>query len=103
MRSINQFVCLALLALPAFATPLLPIRRAEGEVKPDSYIVMLKDGYNISGVVKSMTAGMNVTDEWDLMNGFAVTLSGDGVEKLKALPGVSSVDENSAVNTSVRQ
>jgi hypothetical protein len=103
MRSINAFVRLAFLALPVFASEqLLPVKRGDGDVLKDSYIVFLDDGYNLSNVSDSIPQ-MNVTHEWTIVNGFAATLDDQSLDQLRALPGVSSISENPAAQMAARQ
>ena len=105
MRSINVFVRLALLAFPVFASSegLLPVKRADGDVLQDSYIVLLKDGYSVSDIADSM-GEMNVTNEWTVVNGFTVTMpSEEGLSQLRTMPQVLSISENAAVRRAARQ
>lgn len=103
MRSIDAFTRLALLALPVFASGgLLPVKRGDGEVLKDSYIVMLKDGCNVDDITDSIP-NMNITNQWSIVNGFAATLSPDRLEQLRALPNISSISENTAARTAVKQ
>jgi hypothetical protein len=99
----NALVRLALLALPVLASDtLLPVKRADGEVLQDSYVVLLKDGYNLASVAESMP-DVNITHKWTIVNGFAATLTPESLEKLRAQPNVLSISENAAARTSVTQ
>ena len=103
MRSTNPFIRLVLLALPVFASEgLLPVKRADGEVLQDSYIVILKDGYNVANAVDSMP-DMNITHKWTIVNGFAATLTQDGLNQLRAEPNVLSISENAAARSAATQ
>lgn len=103
MRSIDVLIRLTLLTLPAFASrQLLPVKRAEGEVLKDSYVVILKDGYNVANVADSMS-DMNITHRWTIVNGFAATLNEGTLDELRAMPDVSSISENAAARTSAIQ
>jgi hypothetical protein len=103
MRSTNALVRLVLLALPVFASgELLPVKRGDGEVLKDSYVVILKDGYNLASVTDSMSE-MNVTHQWTIVNGFTATLTQDDLNQLRAQPGVSSISENAAARSAAKQ
>lgn len=102
MLSINAFVRLTFLVLPAFASgELLPVKRAEGEPVPDSYVVLLKDGYNVATIADSMP--MNVTHQWTIVNGFSAILGEPELNKLRSDPAVSTISENEVVRISVKQ
>jgi hypothetical protein len=103
MRSIDALIHLTLFALPVFASgKLLPVKRAEGEVLKDSYVVILKDGYNVVNVADSMP-DMNITHRWTIVNGFTATLNEGSLDELRANPDVSSISENAAARTSAIQ
>ena len=103
MRFINASVYLTLLVLPLYAAEqLLPVKRSDGEVLRDSYVVLLKDGFNLAAVSESVS-DMNITHQWSIINGFTATLSQERLDKLRAQPNVLSISENAAVRTSATQ
>lgn len=107
MRSINAFIRLALFALPVLASEgdLLPVKRAEGDVLKDSYVVLLKGGPSVASMdtVANSIPESNITDRWSIVHGFAATLSQEDLTKLRARPDVLSISENAAVRTTAKQ
>ena len=102
MLSINALVRLAFLVLPAFVSgELLPVKRAEGEPVPDSYVVILKDGYNVATIAESTP--MNITHQWTIVNGFCATLNEQDLNKLRSDPAVSTISENEIARISAKQ
>lgn len=103
MRPVNAFILLALLALPSFTSgELLPVKRGDGEVLKDSYVVILKDGYNVANIADSMP-DMNITHQWTIVNGFTAILTQEGLDQLRTRPDVLSISENAAARTSAKQ
>ena len=99
----NAFLCLTLLALPVYAAKqLLPVKRSDGEVLKDSYVVLLKDGSNLATVSDSVP-DMNITHQWSIINGFTATLSQERLDNLRTHPEVLSISENAAARTSAVQ
>ena len=107
MRSINAFISLALFALPALASEedLLPIKRAEGEVLKDSYVVLLKGGPGVASMdtIENSIPDSNITDRWSVVHGFAATLNEEDLKKLRARNDVLSISENGAVKNTATQ
>lgn len=100
MRSINAFIRLVLCALPAFASDeLLPVKRAEGEVLKDSYVVLLRDGPGVASMdtIAHSIPSSNITNRWSVVHGFAATLTEGDLDKLRARKDVLSISENAAV------
>lgn len=103
MRSVNAFIRLALLALPVFASEeLLPVKRGDGDVLEDSYVVILKDGCDLAKITGSMPY-MNITHQWTIVNGFTATLTEEDLSRLRAQPDVLSISENAAARSAARQ
>lgn len=103
MRSIEVFIRLALFAFPVLASEgLLPVKRAEGEVIEDRYVVILKDGTNFADVADS-TPEMNITQKWTIVNGFAANLTQEGLDNLRAQPNVQSITQDAYARTSATQ
>ncbi|KAF9652705.1 peptidase 1 [Thelephora ganbajun] len=106
MRSINAFLCLALLALPVLASEeLLPVKRAEGEVLKDSYVVLLNDGPGVESMdtIAQEIPSSNITDRWSIVNGFAATLTEEDLTKLRARKDILSISENASVKNTAKQ
>lgn len=102
MLSINTLVRIAFLILPALASgELLPVKRAEGEPVPDSYVVILKDGYDVASIADSTP--MNVTHRWTIVNGFSAILSEQELNTLRSDPAVSTISENEMARISAKQ
>lgn len=106
MRSINAFIRLALFVLPVLASEdLLPIKRAEGEVLKDSYVVLLKDGPGVASMdsIANSIPESEITDRWSVVHGFAAILNDEDLRKLRARKDVLSISENGAVRTTATQ
>lgn len=76
MRFSTTFVKLALFAAPVFAAPaaLKTVIKYDGDVKSNSYIVVLKPDVSTSGHIQSLnlSSGSVITNEWSTaVNGFA--------------------------------
>ena len=107
MRSINAFIRLALFVLPVLASEedLLPVKRAEGEVLKDSYVVLLKDGPSVASMdtIANAIPESEITDRWSVVHGFAATLNEEDLRKLRARKDVLSISENGAVKNTATQ
>jgi len=106
MRSINTFIHLALFVLPVLASEdLLPIKRADGEVLKDSYVVLLKDGPSVASMdsIANSIPESEITHRWSVVHGFAATLTDEDLKKLRARNDVLSVSENGAVKNTATQ
>ena len=106
MRSINALIRLALFVLPVLASEnLLPVKRADGEVLKDSYIVLFKDGPNVASMdsIAHSIPNSTVTDQWSIVNGFAANLTQGDLDKLRARKDVLSISENGAVKHTATQ
>jgi len=72
----TRFFTLALLALPSFATPAyLNHTKRAGRPYDGIHIVLLRDGVSRTKVIGSLSPPSRVTDQWDIINGFACYLS----------------------------
>ncbi|KAI0639444.1 serine protease [Trametes polyzona] len=106
---------IALLAAPVFGAPTTSLRTVEkfaGEVKPQSYIVKLKDGVAKEAHLEWLAAhhgnSSTVTHpEWEgsVLNGFAGTLGADALNALRANPDVEYIAEDGIfhINAAVTQ
>lgn len=106
MRSFNAFIGLALFALPVFAfEDLLPVKRSEGDVLKNSYVVLLKDGPSVASMdsIANSIPKSNITDRWSVVNGFAATLTQEDLTKLRVRKDVLSISENAAVRNMAKQ
>jgi len=106
MRLINTLIRLALFVLPVLASDdLLPVKRAEGEVLKDSYVVLLKDGPSVASTdtIANSMPHSNITHKWSIVHGFTATLTEGDLDALRARKDVLSISENSAVRTTAKQ
>ena len=106
MRSINAFIRLALFALPVLASEnLLPVKRADGEVVKDSFVVVMKDGPSVASVdtIAGLMPDCDISHRWSIMHGFAATLTEDCLDMLRARNDVLSISENAIARTSTTQ
>lgn len=106
MRSIAGLIRLALFTLPILASEdLLPVKRAEGEVLENSYVVILKGGPSAAGVdsiAKSMP-NSTITNQWSIVPGFAANLTEGDLDMLRARNDVLSISENAVVKHTATQ
>jgi len=95
----KNLVALALCILPVFSapSPLISVEKAEEPI-PGKYIVVFKEGASRQANIESINAA-SITYEWDIINGFAGSLSLDEVEALKSNPDVVSIEEDGVVHT----
>ena len=100
----KQFVALALCVLPVLAapSPLVTVKKTKNSI-PGRYIVTFKNDVDHSVGISSITSGIssqsNVTHEWNIINGFAGTLTDNDLEVLRSNPNVASIEENGLVHT----
>ena len=106
MRFVIAFIFFTLFTLPVIASEeLLPVKRADGEVLKDSYVVLLKDVSSIASVddITGSIPSSNITSRWSIVKGFAATLTDEDLNKLRARRDVLSISENAVVRTSAKQ
>ncbi|KAM6496367.1 hypothetical protein JOM56_009073 [Amanita muscaria] len=88
---------LALLAVvPALCVPtgLITVEKANGPTTGSGkYIITLKSGVNKAGLI-SQTKTFNVTDKWDIINGFAGHCDDSTLNYLRAHSDVESIAED---------
>jgi hypothetical protein len=106
MRSINAFIRLALFVLPVLASEnLLLVKRADGEVVKDSYVVLMKDGPGVASVdtIAESMPDSAITHRWSIVDGFTANLTDGDLEMLKARNDVLSISENAIARTTTTQ
>jgi len=86
----TSFFTLALLG-----PPLVPVQRAEEHVN-GSYIILLRDNVSLAEIVNS-----NVTNQWDIINGFGVRLAPRDLEAIRTCSDILSIQGNGAVRTAL--
>jgi len=92
---------MALVALPAQASPLIQVDAATGEVVAGQYIVTLKSGTAASVLAARGIAAQHVYT--DAINGFAATLSDAQLSALQRSPSVARIEPNQVVRTATTQ
>ncbi|KAG8698954.1 subtilisin-like serine protease [Ceratobasidium sp. 394] len=100
------FISAAALAvvLPALAAPTgnVPINKFPGHVKPNSYIVKLKDGVSkdthLNSIISSFVAGSSLQYKYgDVFHGYAVTLKGKDLDFVRQSKDVEFIEEDGIV------
>ena len=100
----KQLVAFVLCVLPVLAapSPLITVQRAQNPIA-GRYIVTFKSGVARSAGVSSVTSRISsqskVTQQWDIINGFAGTFTDDDLEVLRANPNVAAIEEDGLVRT----
>jgi len=100
----KQFVTLALCVLPVFAapSPLIPVKKTKDAIA-GRYIVTFKNDVGrfagVSSVTSKISSESKVTQEWNIINGFAGTFTDADLEVLRANPNVASIEEDGLVHT----
>jgi hypothetical protein len=100
MPSIGAFIRLALFTLPVLASEdLLPVKRAEGEILKDNYVVILKDGPSVASMdtIANSLPSSEITNRLSTVNGFAATLTEEDLNKLRVRKDGLSISENATV------
>ncbi|KAI0077290.1 serine protease [Panus rudis PR-1116 ss-1] len=108
------FASLALLAVPSFGAPTAALKTVEtyaGQVKEQSYVVVLKNGVSKNAHlnwVHEHVGNNTVTHaEWraDLLNGFAGKFTQSQLNQLRANPDIESIVEDGifSINAAVTQ
>ncbi|KAF8639361.1 hypothetical protein AX17_001550 [Amanita inopinata Kibby_2008] len=92
---------LATIAAPVLSAPssLLAVEKASGPTS-GKYIVRLKDGVDKSSLVSKVKATSEVTDEWDIINGFAAKLDEHALNMLRGHSDVQYISEDGTMSTS---
>ncbi|TFK31791.1 serine protease [Crucibulum laeve] len=98
------FAALALLAIPAFASP-APLRNVEsfGGEKTGRFIVKLKDGVSKTSLINQVKKNATITHDWEILNGFAGNLDTDTLNALRASPDVEYIAEDGIMHTMTTQ
>ncbi|KAJ3508844.1 hypothetical protein NLJ89_g5537 [Agrocybe chaxingu] len=104
MRFFAVSVYVSVLAASALAavTPLRTVEKYDGETT-GKYIVKLKDGVTKSSVLGSVRKSSNVTEDWEIFNGFAAQLDDATLNELRASDDVESITEDGVVHAFVTQ
>lgn len=99
----NLFI-LTLCILPGFSTP-SPLVKVQKVKEPVAgrYIVTLKDGVDREASVSTLSGRISgissITNEWDIINGFAGTFTATELENLRSDPNVAFIEEDGYVHT----
>ncbi|KAG8696485.1 subtilisin-like serine protease [Ceratobasidium sp. 394] len=87
--------------LPALAAPTsnVPINKFPGQVKPNSYIIKLKDGVSkdahLNSVISSFVAGSSVQYKYgDVFHGYAVNLRGKDLDFIRQSKDIEFIEED---------
>ncbi|CAA7269772.1 unnamed protein product [Cyclocybe aegerita] len=104
MRFFAVSVYISVLAASALAavTPLRTVEKYDGETT-GKYIVKLKDGVSKSTVLGSVRKSSNVTEDWEILNGFAAQLDDATLNELRASDDVEYIAEDGVVHAFVTQ
>jgi len=100
----KQLVALVLCVLPVLAapSPLIAAKKTKGAIA-GRYIVTFKDDVARSAGVSSVTSQISseseVTQQWDIINGFAGTFTDVDLQALMSNPNVASIEEDGLVHT----
>ncbi|KAM6493475.1 serine protease [Amanita muscaria] len=98
MRFTSAALALLALVVPAICAGLITVERANGRTSGNlKYIVTLKKGVNKADLISQMKT-FNVTDKWDIINGFAGHCDDSTLNYLRAHSDVESIAENSIVS-----
>ncbi|KIL60981.1 hypothetical protein M378DRAFT_874023 [Amanita muscaria Koide BX008] len=94
MRFASAALALLALVVPALCVPtgLITVEKANGPTS-GKYIITLKSGVNKAGLI-SQTKTLNVTDKWDIINGFAGHCDDSTLNYLRAHSDVESIAED---------
>ena len=84
---------------------LLLIKRAEGKILRNGYVVILKDGPGVASMdsIANSIPYSNITDKWPIVHGFTVILTEDDPNKLRTRMDILPITENAAVRTTAKQ
>jgi len=100
----KQLVALVLCVLPVLAapSPLVTVAKAKNPV-PGRYIVTFKNDVvhadGVSSVASGISSNSKVTQQWDIINGFAGSFTDGDLEVLRSNPNVASIEEDAFVRT----
>ena len=100
----KQFVALVLCVLPVLAapSPLVTVTKTKSPV-PGRYIVTFKNDVVHADGVSSVTSGISsqstVTQQWNIINGFAGAFTDADLEVLRSNPNVASIEEDGLAHT----
>lgn len=101
MRFFTALAQLAIIAAPAFAAPsaLKTVAKYNGDVKPNSYIIKLKDGAVSTSSTSGISSGSQITHQYTIFNGFAGTFTQDDLNTLRAHEDVEFIEEDGIMKT----
>ncbi|KAM6493468.1 serine protease [Amanita muscaria] len=98
MRFTSAALALLALVVPALCAGLITVEKANGRTSGNlKYVVTLKKGVNKADLISQMKT-FNVTDKWDIINGFAGHCDDSTLNYLRAHSDVESIAENSIVS-----
>jgi len=95
----KQFIALVLCVLPVLAapSPLIAVKKTKDAVV-GRYIVTFKNGVVHTTGVSSVTSGISsqstITQQWNIINGFAGAFTEADLEVLRSNPNVASIEED---------
>jgi len=91
----TRFFTLALLAIPSFvASAYLNHTKRAGQPYDGIHLVLLRDGVSRTKVIESLSPPSRVTNQWDVINGFACYLSISDVSTLMNNPDVVTIQKD---------
>ena len=100
----KNLIILALYVLTAFSapSPLVKVQKAKEPIA-GRYIVTLKEGINLRANIDALSRKLNgsssITQELNIINGFAGSFSPTELEALSSDPGVAFIEEDGLVRT----
>jgi len=96
---------LLLVGLFALATAYVPLLKGSGEVIPDSYIIVFKDGIleeDYSAQINNAIINYEVSHKYThALKGFASTLTAEQLKEVRSNPHVAYVEEDQVMSASV--
>lgn len=100
MRISSLLVPLTFLVVLTCTAPAVvhPIETFGGETT-SRFLVTLKPNVRKAGVINQIKPNSTITNDWDIINGFAGYLDEDTVNALRANPDVGSVAEDGIMYT----
>ncbi|KAG8737114.1 subtilisin-like serine protease [Ceratobasidium sp. 414] len=106
------FIAAAALAvvLPALAAPTgnVPINKFPGQVKPNSYIIKLKDGVSqdahLTSIIAGFVAGSSIEYKYgDVFHGYAANLQGQDLDFIRQSKDIEFIEEDGVATLEYEQ
>jgi len=100
----KQLVALALCVLPVLAapSPLVTVKKTKDAIAGRYIVTFKKDVVHADGV-SSITSGISsqseVTQQWNIINGFAGAFTDADLEVLRSNPNVASIEQDGLAHT----